>query len=558
MTATTEDTARSTVVTPVGDGQADEVVARVTDLRVSFAGVQVVHGVDLHVRRGEVLAVVGESGSGKSVTTRALAGLAGPGARVEARSFDVLGRDPLHDRRARWDDLRGRHIGLVLQDALTALDPLRTVRAEIGEALLHLPRRDRAWRAEELLTSVGVPDPSSVLPRRAFQLSGGQRQRALIASAIAAGPDLLIADEPTTALDVTVQAQVLALLVDQAAQGRAVILVSHDLAVVAQIADRVVVMQDGRIVEEGTVRDVIERPAHAHTRSLIEAVPRGAAPVPVERPGGPVVEATGLTVAYRVGRETVGGIRDVSFAIRPGEALGVVGESGSGKSTVAKVVTGLLAPQQGSVRLPDGDGRSGGRARPGEIGLVAQDSVGSFDPRYDVGEIIAESVRIVEDDRAARRAAVADLLDRVHLPASVVDRHPRELSGGQRQRVNIARAIGSRPRLLVCDEPVSALDISVQAQILTLLGDLAADGLAMLFISHDLAVVRQLCHRTLVLDAGEVVESGPTEDIFRTPRSARARELLAAIPSLGIPTTPAVGGDTADTDIHSDPREVNR
>ena len=520
MTATT-DVGTTRTSRAGADEAATEVVARVTNLRVSFAGVPVVHGVDLHVRRGEILAIVGESGSGKSVTTRALAGLAGPGAQVEADAFDVLGRDPLHDRRARWDDLRGRHIGLVLQDALTALDPLRTIRAEIGEALRHVPRRERGALAAELLTSVGIPEPQSVLPRRAFQLSGGQRQRALIASAVAAGPDLVIADEPTTALDVAVQAQVLALLVDQAEQGRAVVVVSHDLAVVSQIADRVVVMHAGKVVEEGPVRVVIDRPTHAHTRSLLDAVPRDAAPAPVEHTGSPVVEASALTVGYRVGRETVGGIRDVSFAIHPGEVLGVVGESGSGKSTVAKVVTGLLAPQSGSLRLRHDDGRDGERTRPGEIGLVAQDSVGSFDPRYDVGAIIGESVATVVRDRAARRAEVLELLDRVHLPASVVDRHPRELSGGQRQRVNIARAIGSRPRLLVCDEPVSALDISVQAQILTLLGDLASDGLAVLFISHDLAVVRQLCHRTLVLDDGQVVESGPTEDIFRRPRSAR-------------------------------------
>ncbi|GAA2054745.1 ATP-binding cassette domain-containing protein [Williamsia deligens] len=535
MTATTDGVTR---VPDTGtDESVAEVIARVANLGVSFGGVPVVHGVDLHVRRGEVLAIVGESGSGKSVTTRALAGLAGPGAQVEADAFDVLGSDPLHDLRVRWDDLRGRHIGLVLQDALTALDPLRTIRAEIGEALRHLPRRERAARAAELLTSVGVPDAQAVLPRRAFQLSGGQRQRALIASAVAAGPELLIADEPTTALDVTVQAQVLALLVDQAAQGRAVIVVSHDLAVVSQIAHRVVVMHHGRVVEEGPVREVIDRPAHSHTRSLLAAVPRAAAPAPIEPTGAPVVEASDLTVGYRVGRATVGGIRDVSFAIHPGEVLGVVGESGSGKSTVAKVVTGLLAPQAGSLRFRDDDSRDGVHTRPGEIGLVAQDSLGSFDPRYDVGALIGESVATVVPDRAGRRTTVLELLDRVHLPASVVDRHPRELSGGQRQRVNIARAIASRPRLLVCDEPVSALDISVQAQILTLLGDLASDGLAVLFISHDLAVVRQLCHRTLVLDAGQVVESGPTEDVFRRPRSDRARALLAAIPSLEVATS---------------------
>ncbi|MCX6469344.1 MAG: ABC transporter ATP-binding protein [Corynebacteriales bacterium] len=511
-----------------------DTLVRIENLRIAFGDTEVVHGVDLSVRRGEVLAIVGESGSGKSVTTRSLVGLAGVGARIAADRFEILGENALDRSERRWRSVRGRRVGLVLQDALTALDPLRTIGAEVAEALVDVPRRERTDRVEALLTSVGIPDPEVKRRQRSFQLSGGQRQRALIASALAGDPDLIIADEPTTALDVTVQAQVLDLVVAQARAGRAVILVSHDLAVVSAIADRVIVMHDGHIVEQGPVRTVIDAPAADHTRALIAAVPRGTARPPLaDAPDAvPVFSANGLRKTYRVLRRPVVAVDDVSFDVAENEVVGVVGESGSGKSTVAELVTGLLTPDAGEMWL-HGAPHTAANRRAGAMGLVAQDSVASFDPRYTVDRIIAESVATVRPDRDDRSARVRELLDAVHLPSSVAHRHPRELSGGQRQRVNIARALGSSPRLLVCDEPVSALDISVQAQILDLLRELTENtDIGVVFISHDLSVVRQLCHRLVVLDRGRVAEQGSAAAVFANPRSSCTRRLLDAVPTL--------------------------
>ncbi|GAA1479896.1 ABC transporter ATP-binding protein [Gordonia sinesedis] len=515
-----------------------ETLIQVENLRIGFGDTEVVTGVDLELRRGEILGIVGESGSGKSVTTRALVGLAGPGASVRADRFDILG-EPAAERTERaWRAIRGDRIGLVLQDALTALDPLRTIGDEVGEAARIRDRGARQARVEDLLRSVGIDDPEIKRRQHAFALSGGQRQRALIASAIARDPEVLIADEPTTALDVTVQAKVLDLLVEQVRAGRSLILVSHDLAVVSSIADRVLVMNSGRVVESGPVRDVIDRPATRYTTELLAAVPRGTAPAapPSETPV--VYSAQGLAKRYRTPGGPVDALADVSFDVHAGEILGVVGESGSGKSTIARLVTGFTAADSGTQRF-DGRPHHRGNRVPGSIALVAQDSVASFDPRYRVGEIIGEAVTVGRRGRAGRVTRDRELrrlLDAVHLPHASADRHPRELSGGQRQRVNIARALASGPRLVVCDEPVSALDISVQAQILDLLAELAAGSeTAFLFISHDLAVVRQLCHTLLVLHRGRVIDRGPTEDVFAAPTSPHTRRLLAAIPALEAP-----------------------
>ncbi|WP_055477066.1 ATP-binding cassette domain-containing protein [Gordonia sp. HS-NH1] len=531
-----------TVARPeANEGVVTDALVRVTNLRIAFgAGPEVVTGVDLEIRRGEVLAIVGESGSGKSVTTRSLVGLAGDTAHVRADRFEVLGEDVSGHGEKDWRRLRGVGVGLILQDALTALDPLRTIGREVAEGLTSGPRvsrRERAARVDDLLRSVGLDVPEVRRRQRSFQLSGGQRQRALIAAALAGDPDLVIADEPTTALDVTVQAQVLDLIVAQARAGRAVILVSHDLAVVSAVADRVLVMREGRIVESGPVRQVIDDPRAPYTRALIDAVPRGSARPPVVADDRtPVVSAAGLTKSYRVLGRPVTAVGDVSFDVRPGEVLGVVGESGSGKSTIASMLTGLTRPDAGELRFLGAPHPAA--AHIGQIGLVAQDSVASFDPRYLVGEVIAEALDAAglpsgRSGSASRAAEVRRLLDAVHLPADVAGRHPRELSGGQRQRVNIARAVGARPRLIVCDEPVSALDISVQAQILELLRELAETGdLALVFISHDLAVVRQLCHSLLVLHRGRVVEQGPARDVFASPSSPHTRALLDSIPTL--------------------------
>ncbi|SRX80208.1 dipeptide ABC transporter ATP-binding protein [Mycolicibacterium parafortuitum] len=547
--------AASDIVTPPR-GRTGDVLVEVAGLTVSFdsvraadgAALPVVSDVDFTLRRGRVLAIVGESGSGKSVTARTLVGLAGAGSRIEATTLDIHGADARGYRDKDWRRVRGAQIGFVLQDALTSLDPLRTVQAEVAEAL-RVPRRERVAAVEELLDSVGIPDPPYRRKNYPHQLSGGLRQRALIASALAGHPDVLIADEPTTALDVTVQARILALLRTLADDGRAVLLISHDLAVVSRVADDVIVMHNGRVVERGQVADVIGNPQHDYTRRLVAAVPgrdtRGRrlsdpeAPAPQPVPIGPqvVADIAGVGKFYRQGRRSVfTAAADVTFAIRRAEIVGLVGESGSGKSTVARIVTGLLTPDAGHVEI-DGRRWTGRRGhegpRLGAVQLVAQDSVGSFDPRYTVREIIAETVALGHHGRAERDARIRELLDLVHLPAGVIDRHPRSLSGGQRQRVSIARALGSDPDLLVCDEAVSALDVSIQTQILDLLLEIrAARNTALLFISHDIGVVHHVADRVLVMHRGRVVEEGTADEVFDTPRDPYTQALLKAVPTL--------------------------
>lgn len=538
------------------DGQTGDVLVDVKGLTVSFDSVRgadgdpvsVVSDVDFTVRRGRILAIVGESGSGKSVTARTLVGLAGDGSRVEATTFEVGGVDTRNFGEKDWRRVRGSRIGFVLQDALTSLDPLRTVQAEVSEAL-RLPRRQRVAAVEELLDSVGIPDPAYRRRNYPHQLSGGLRQRALIASALAGRPNVLIADEPTTALDVTVQARILALLRELADDGRGVLLISHDLAVVSKVADDVVVMHNGRIVEHGPVADVIHDPKHDYTRKLVAAVPgrdtRGrllsdpekAAPQPDSVGPEVVADIAGVGKFYRQGRRhEFTAAEHVTFAIRRSEIVGLVGESGSGKSTVARIVTGLLAPDAGHVEI--GGRRWTGRRgheppRLGAVQLVAQDSVGSFDPRYTVREIIAETVALGRQGKTERDARIRELLDLVHLPAAVIDRHPRSLSGGQRQRVSIARALGSDPELLVCDEAVSALDVSIQAQILDLLLEIRAiRKTALLFISHDIGVVHHIADRVLVMHRGRVVEEGTADEVFDSPRDPYTQALLQAVPTL--------------------------
>ncbi|MFG1703719.1 dipeptide ABC transporter ATP-binding protein [Nonomuraea sp. M3C6] len=517
----------------------------VQDLRVGFGANEVVRGLSLSVAPGECVAIVGESGSGKSVTARSLLGLAGPGATVRAARFSVGGRDVLGFGPADWRRLRGRFAGLVSQDALVSLDPLRTVAAEIGEVLaVHdvVPRARRAARVLELLDSVGVPEPAVRARQHLHQLSGGLRQRVLIASAIAAEPDLIIADEPTTALDVTVQAQILRLLAERKAAGSALLLISHDLAVVASMADRILVMKDGRVVEEGPVGQVLAAPAHDYTRSLLAAVPSaasrgtrlsgGASPLPprAPNPSAQVLAGTALTKSYGPRRV----VDDVSFTLHEGETLGVVGESGSGKTTLARLALALLDPDDGRVSLHQRQwsGVPERRRRPlrPRIQLISQNPTDSFDPRHTVGRLVAEPLGL---PRRERRARVLDLLARVGLPPEVADRHPRELSGGQRQRVAIARALGPRPDVLVCDEPVSALDVSIQAQVLDLLAEIQAEyGTAMLFISHDLGVVHHLSDRVLVMKDGRVVEEGDVEEVFSRPRHPYTQALVEAVPRL--------------------------
>jgi len=557
MTAT--DT-RPTVTDPA----AGDVVARVEDLHVTFptdtGDVHAVRGVSFEDRRGEVLAIVGESGSGKSVTARALVGLAGHRAALRAARLEVAGEDVRHLSERRWQSLRGRRVGLVLQDALVSLDPLRTVGREVGEVLrAHrlAARRDIPGRVVESLTAVGIPDAEVRARQHPHELSGGLRQRALIASALTAAPDLLVADEPTTALDVTVQAQVLQVLATRREAGTALLLISHDLAVVSSIADRVLVMRHGEVVEAGPTRELLRAPQHPYTRRLVAAVPSASsrgrrlsitehddggaldrAPLPTRRvdTGTELLRAGHVTKHFPLpggGRRTA--VDDVSVHLHRGETLGIVGESGSGKSTLARILLGLLPADSGTVTArpaPAAEGGSAARRRL-DLQLVAQDPLGSFDPRYTVGEVVAEPLRTLRVPRAARARRVTELLDQVGLPGTAAARHPRELSGGQRQRVAIARALAPEPSVLVADEPVSALDVSVQAQVLDLLAELQAElGTSLVLISHDLGVVHHLADRVAVMRAGRVVEDGDVDRVFHDPQHPYTAALLAALPDL--------------------------
>ncbi|WP_216856383.1 ABC transporter ATP-binding protein [Acidisphaera sp. S103] len=530
----------------------------VDNLRVSFGrGNEVVKGVSFTVEAGRCLAIVGESGSGKSVTARSLVGLAGQGALVQADRLSFEGRDltALPDRE--WRRVRGRHIGFVLQDALVSLDQLRPVGREIAEGLqLHGEARSRTERTEHvvrLLERVGVPEPTVKARQLPHELSGGQRQRALIAASLALDPKLLIADEPTTALDVTVQARILDLLAETQARGKALILISHNLAVVSRMADEVIVMRRGEVVECGAADQVFREPRHEYTRRLLNAVPsmhsRGTrlAPASAPRPSlpvqpaapsyaeNPLLQANGLVKRFRRPDGSLHtAVRGVSFSLNTGETLGIVGESGSGKSTVARMVMALETPDEGEVllngapwtALPERQRRKWRRG----ISIVYQDPLSSFDPRWTVERVIEDSL---PKDEAHRRARVTELLELVSLSNAFRIRRPLELSGGQRQRVAIARAIASRPKVIVCDEPVSALDVSIQAQILDLLGDLKHQfGISYLFISHDLGVIHHLSDRVLVMSQGEAVESGDVDDILLRPQCRYTQDLVAAVPRL--------------------------
>jgi len=537
---------------------------------------QVVEDLSFDLFPGRCVAIVGESGSGKSVTARTLVGLTGAGSTVTARTLQFQGRDVRRFGAREWRRTRGAKIGFVLQDALVSLDPLRPVGAEIDEALrLHGwgSRRSRARKVVELLDSVGVPSPALRAAQRSGELSGGLRQRALIASALALDPDVVIADEPTTALDVTVQAQVLDLLARTKERGVSILLISHDLSVVARLADEILVMRGGRVVERGTAQQVLTDPQHDYTKALIAAVPgehtRGtrlvpppagneAAPVPAPRahPAAPdaVLEARGLVKRFPV----AGGLRrtavdDVSLTLHRGRTLGIVGESGSGKSTTARLVLALTAPDAGDVTLL-GEAWSTvpeprRRTRRRSIAVVQQDPLSSFDPRWDVERILLDSLPAGHGDRAARGRRVRDLLAQVGLGEEVLPRSPLRLSGGQRQRVAIARALGAEPTVLVLDEAVSALDVSVQAQVLDLLADLQERlGLSYLFISHDLGVIHHVSDEVLVMKDGRVVERGSADDVFLRPREAYTQELVGSLPRLADathrPTTDRTPGAT--------------
>ncbi|MEW1776000.1 ABC transporter ATP-binding protein [Streptomyces sp. NPDC086777] len=531
--------------------------------RTRGGAVPAVRGVDLDVWPGQVTAVVGESGSGKSTTAHAVTRLLAANGNIDAGTVRFGRHDLAALSEAELRTVRGAQIGLVPQDPTVSLNPVQRIGAQVAEVLrVHglATRRGAAAEAVAVLDRAGLPDAAVRARQYPHELSGGMRQRALIAIAIAAKPLLIIADEPTSALDVTVQRVVLDHLQRLTEEsGTAILLVTHDLGVAADRAQHLVVMEQGRVVEAGDTRTLLAAPQHGYTRRLLAAAPsptparpRGCTPVataPADT-APPLVEARNLVKEFRLPRaggpaRTLRAVDDVSLTLRRGQTLALVGESGSGKSTTARLVLRLAEATSGQVLFDGTDVTTARGAGIRELRrraqLVYQNPYASLDPRFSVGEIVTEPLRAFRvGDRAARLDRARELLDRVALPAATLERRPAELSGGQRQRVAIARALALSPDLVVCDEPVSALDVSVQAQVLDLLAELQADtGVAYLFISHDLAVVRQIAHRVAVMRGGRVVETGPPEDLFSAPRHAYTRELLAAIPGRGVPAPAA-------------------
>ncbi|MGY5012552.1 dipeptide ABC transporter ATP-binding protein [Streptomyces sp. 900105755] len=542
---------------------------RIEDLYVDFATdagpAPAVRGVSLSVAPGEVLALVGESGSGKTVTARSVLGLLPGTATVRGRVLlgdgtsepeeDVFTASP-----ARLRALRGTHAAMVFQEPSTALNPVFTIGWQLTEGLrAHGRGGSRAERralAVEWLDKVGIPDPATRVDHYPHQLSGGQKQRAVIAMALALGTRLIVADEPTTALDVTVQAEILELLHRCRTDfGTAVLLITHNMGVVADLADRVAVMRAGQVVEQAPVRGLFSAPAHPYTRELLTAVPdfgtsgRARPSAAASREEHPAVRASRLVVDYpgRLGRRGFRAVDGVSFEIRQGEVLGLVGESGSGKTTIGRAIAGLTAVTGGQLELfGEPLPRTSRKSKParltrtprksrtaGRIGYVFQDPATSFNPLLTIAESVAEPLVVHRRELGAReiRARAEALLEAVHLPRAYADRYPHELSGGQRQRAGLARALALRPGLLIADEPTSALDVSVQAKVLDLFGELQRElGFAALFVSHDLAVVEQVADRVVVLHRGRIAEEGPTGQVLGSPQDDYTRRLVAALP----------------------------
>ncbi|WP_122519636.1 ABC transporter ATP-binding protein [Pannonibacter phragmitetus] len=524
----------------------NDAVLKIEGLTVSFATntgvVDAVRGVDIHVNRGETVAIVGESGSGKSQTMMAAMGLLASngitGGRVLYRDRNILGL-----KTGELNQVRGKKITMIFQEPMTSLDPLYTISRQLCEPMVEnggLSWSKARARALELLKLVNIPEPERKLKSYPYELSGGQRQRVMIAMALANDPDVLIADEPTTALDVTTQAQILDLLADlQKRLGMAVVFITHDLGIVRRIADRVYVMRKGEVVEEGETAQIFEAPAHDYTRMLLDAEPEGTkAPVDVSAPV--VIEGQKVSVEFALGGGLLTkpfilkAVNDISLTVRKGQTLGIVGESGSGKSTLGRALLGLM-PAQGRVffngtRISD---KSKAELRPlrKHMQLVFQDPFGSLSPRMTVGQVITEGLLVHEPglSGAERDRRACQALEEVSLDPVMRNRYPHEFSGGQRQRIAIARAMVLKPDLMVLDEPTSALDRTIQKQIVTLLRDLqSAHGLTYLFISHDLAVVRAMSDTVMVMQHGKIVEAGPAADVFEAPREDYTRRLIAA------------------------------
>ena len=557
-------------------------------MRVEFPGrrgcMVAASDVTLAVNQGEILGVVGESGAGKSTIANAVIGLLDPPGRLAAGEIYLKGRriDSLGLREMRR--IRGRRISMIFQDPLTSLDPLKTIQSQLVETIVtHLALSESAARrrAVELLDGVGIPEPGLRIKQYPHQFSGGMRQRVVIALSLCAEPELLLADEPTTALDVSIQSQILDLMGTLVRErGLGMLIITHDMGVISEIADRVAVMYRGRVVETGATAKILSHPDHPYTRSLISAVPRPdrrearfplveyieAAAVPAKKldvkthwlgrsrdfaaaRGENLVEVENLKLRFittpsffKSRRRYLDAVDDVSFTIRRGEVFGLVGESGSGKSTIARLICGIHTPRSGRIgfaghNLDAGGSRQALNRLRRQMQMVFQDPFSSLNGRMRVLDIVAEPIRFhrLADNRRQVREIVLDLLDYVGLGAAAAPRFPHEFSGGQRQRISIARALATRPRFLICDEPTSALDVSIQAQILNLLKDLQRElGLSVLFISHDLPVIRQMCDRVGVMKAGRLCEVRETEALFTDPRHEYTRHLLGLMPKLDI------------------------
>ena len=525
------------------------------NFRTEFGRVHAVKGVSLVVKPGEVVALVGESGSGKSVTATTALGLLPKTARITGDTMvadKTVGK--LNPRELRG--LRGNRVAMVFQEPMTALNPVIKIGEQLTESMeVHnVAHGAEAWqKAIDLLNAVGIPNAERRVKQYPHELSGGMRQRVVIAMALACDPEVIIADEPTTALDVTVQADILDLLRSLKEKlNTGILLITHNMGVVADMADRVAVMFKGNIVERGTVEEVLLKPQHPYTKKLLAAVPHlgeghgqfGSAPREVPGDAESALEVNELVVEYkRAGRKPFRAVDGVTFDVKRGEIVGLVGESGSGKSTIGRALLGLIPSAGGNVKvlgqeLVQGHGRrkvSQGKSLKGlrrRVGVIFQDPAASLNPRLPVGDVISEPLEVHRiGNKASRQKRVYELLEAVELPRSAFNRYPHELSGGQRQRVSIARALSLSPDLLVADEPTSALDVSVQAQVLGMLTDLQRDfGFACLFISHDLAVIDSLAHRVVVMQYGKIVEKGDRQRVLLDPQEEYTKRLLAAAP----------------------------
>jgi peptide/nickel transport system ATP-binding protein len=506
-----------------------------------------VENVSFQLERGKILCIIGESGSGKSVTANALMGFLPKPIKITSGAIHLEGMSIVGMPAEQLRSLRGRVVSMIFQDPLSALNPLMTVGEQVTEVLLAHGvgnKQSRRVRALELLTEVGLPDPQLMYHQYPFRLSGGQRQRVMIAMALALEPAILIADEPTTALDVTTQAQILKLIRDiQRRKGMSVMFITHDFGVVAEIADSVVVMEKGRIVEQGDADRVLKSPDHPYTRRLLAAVPRltGQDRSRTKEATTPVLKVKNLVKTYRSGgvlfgkKRVVPAVNDISFEVAPGRTLGVVGESGSGKTSLGRLLIKLLESDSGKI-LFEGRDIAGLREpefralRP-SIQMIFQDPFASLNPRSTIGNILTVGPVAHGTPYSRARDEAKALLAHVGLDGGAFDRYPHEFSGGQRQRIGIARALMFKPKLLIADEAVSALDVSIQAQILQLLDQIQREtGVSMIFITHDLRVASQICDEIVVMQKGRIVECGPPSQIFLSPQSAYTRELVAAIP----------------------------